>query len=80
MIYDANIKYKKIAVTQIAINILYNCDLCDCYKVYKEKNSILLLFHRIRDNANTKKWHCPSFCVNRKLQDSGFILESCFQI
>ena len=25
-------------------------------------------------------WHCPQFCVNRKLQDSGFILESCFQI
>ena len=24
--------------------------------------------------------HCPQFCVNRKLQDSGFILESCFQI
>ena len=24
--------------------------------------------------------HCPPFCVNRKLQDSGFILESCFQI
>ena len=24
--------------------------------------------------------HCPRFCVNRKLQDSGFILESCFQI
>ena len=23
---------------------------------------------------------CPPFCVNRKLQDSGFILESCFQI
>ena len=21
-------------------------------------------------------WHCPQFCVNRKLQDSGFILES----
>lgn len=24
--------------------------------------------------------HCPQFCVNRKLQDSVFILESCFQI
>ena len=24
--------------------------------------------------------HCPQFCVNRKLQDSGFILESCFLI
>ena len=28
----------------------------------------------------SKKRHCPQFCVNRKLQDSGFILESCFQI
>ena len=26
------------------------------------------------------KWHCPRFCVNRKLEDSSFILESCFQI
>ena len=25
-------------------------------------------------------WHCPQFCVNRKLQYLGFILESCFQI
>ena len=25
-------------------------------------------------------WHCPRFCVNRKLEDSSFILESCFQI
>ena len=25
-------------------------------------------------------WHYKIFCVNRKLQDSGFILESCFQI
>lgn len=24
--------------------------------------------------------HCPRFCVNRKLEDSSFILESCFQI
>ena len=27
-----------------------------------------------------EKWHCPRFCVNRKLEDSSFILESCFQI
>ena len=35
------------------------------------------------DNAKIPKidqGHCPQFCVNRKLQDSGFILESCFQI
>ena len=31
-------------------------------------------------NMYRTKWHCPQFCVNRKLQDSGFILESCFQI
>jgi len=30
--------------------------------------------------GSTFKRHCPQFCVNRKLQDSGFILESCFQI
>ncbi|WP_230587822.1 PH domain-containing protein, partial [Bacteroides fragilis] len=24
--------------------------------------------------------HCPEFCVNRKLQDSGFIFKSHFQI
>ena len=38
----------------------------------------------IEDNngnrKTVKKEHCPQFCVNRKLQDSGFILESCFQI
>ena len=33
-----------------------------------------------REERKWKKRHCPSFCVNRKLQDSGFILESCFQI
>jgi len=33
-----------------------------------------------RKIVDARNWHCPPFCVNRKLQDSGFILESCFQI
>ena len=43
--------------------------------------------HLVTDNQGNvwirksrQKRHCPQFCVNRKLQDSGFILESCFQI
>ena len=44
--------------------------------------------HQIISAGPRKGWievvywdgHCPQFCVNRKLQDSGFILESCFQI
>ena len=35
----------------------------------------------VKKNSLNNLWrHCPQFCVNRKLQDSGFILESCFQI
>ena len=30
--------------------------------------------------ASSYLQHCPRFCVNRKLEDSSFILESCFQI
>jgi hypothetical protein len=31
-------------------------------------------------SSREKIRHCPRFCVNRKLEDSSFILESCFQI
>ena len=34
----------------------------------------------VRYKLKLHKRHCPRFCVNRKLEDSSFILESCFQI
>ena len=32
-----------------------------------------------RQSKSLIQRHCPRFCVNRKLEDSSFILESCFQ-
>ena len=43
-----------------------------CWKLETRIEKIVVTIVNVR--------HCPSFCVNRKLQDSGFILESCFQI
>ncbi len=53
------------------------------YKVDAKKLSALISVKRdikIDRIVNNNMWHCPQFCVNRKLQDSGFILEFCFQI
>jgi len=70
-------------------------DVCDMDKNFVEKFKSLLDAKLGDSNLNVedlgkdmglsrvqlyRKRHCPQFCVNRKLQDSGFILESCFQI
>jgi hypothetical protein len=49
-------------------------------KTYNDKQKK----YRVPDNRSLGEssftGHCPRFCVNRKLEDSSFILESCFQI
>ena len=45
-----------------------------------DKDIAITNSRKIVDARNYIIRHCPPFCVNRKLQDSGFILESCFQI
>lgn len=47
------------------------------------KENRKFIYGRLKEGAHAKDFsgrHCPQFCVNRKLQDSGFILEFCFQI
>ena len=50
------------------------CELTD-YNTVEAKETVAPKIETVRI-----KRHCPRFCVNRKLEDSSFILESCFQI
>ena len=62
----------------------------DVYNKLKELGAIDGYINAFYDTLHTQgkayivdsllEWHCPRFCVNRKLEDSSFILESCFQI
>ena len=60
--------------------------VADCWvtgdelEVWFDVNANWVMTENELDNVNQLVRHCPQFCVNRKLQDSGFILESCFQI
>ena len=45
----------------------------------KNQDFLIEIRQNLRDVKKSFR-HCPQFCVNRKLQDSGFILEFCFQI
>ena len=49
------------------------------YILNPDKKDILDYIFEKSDSANRDFYlrHCPRFCVNRKLEDSSFILESC---
>ena len=49
-----------------------------------EETDVIDIIAMVKSNANFENKcfpnivrHCPRFCVNRKLEDSSFILESC---
>ena len=60
------------------MDLIYGNLISRLKKDFKLTSGNLILIALLKVGFTTR--HCPQFCVNRKLQDSGFILESCFQI